>query len=504
MLPFYEPPASLQSLLPGHAAMPEYIQVKAKGFKAILHSLAEFLETNQIQANLFVKLPMGDTWQADLQAYAQTLDNAHRVFNLVRQGPGAADPTPAPGEVILPLRDSYTWRGEYFVIIHAETFASLVVAHRLRPLSATPVAALDEDANSHKEPQTPPGLHPPDGGDGIVSASRSTYLSVCCSIHPTLLTTVLEAVQRQAIQIAAAEKTPALTDLVNQWESHFPPVDTSTTAFLSMVDRWLAWQLRTQEHLRQSAATYRQQAMGVSNLSSQNEVLINTLRLKDEFLSTVGQELRTPLTTIKTALTLLDSPHLKLPQRQRYMDMISHECDRQSALISGVLNLLQMETSVDQNQLVPVYLADTVPPVVSTYQPLAAEKGIMLAYTIPSNLPMVSCPEAWLRQIMIHLLNNGIKYTNSGGKVRVTARQAGNLAEIEVRDTGLGIAPTDLPRIFDYFYRGRNLPPDATEGAGLGLSIVHQLLMLCGGSIAVESQLEQGSRFLVRLPVYRG
>jgi signal transduction histidine kinase len=186
------------------------------------------------------------------------------------------------------------------------------------------------------------------------------------------------------------------------------------------------------------------------------------------------------------------------------MEMISHECDRQSALISGVLNLLQIETSASQTQLVPVHLNETVPPVVSTYQPLAEEKGVMLAYTIPSSLPKVACPDMWLRQIMIHLLNNSIKYTPSGGEVWVTARPGDDVVEIEIRDTGIGIAANDLPKVFDYFYRGRNLAGNATDGAGLGLSIVQQLLMLCGGTIVVSSQPDRGTTFLVRLPIYEG
>lgn len=310
----------------------------------------------------------------------------------------------------------------------------------------------------------------------------------------------MERLLHQQVQ-CWAETQPPLSGLAHPWEQYCPPIDTTALAFLDMVDRWLMWQLRNQENLRQYAANYRQQALQMSTLSSQNEVLLNTLRLKDEFLNTVGQELRTPLTTIKTALTLLDSPQIKPPQRQRYMDMISQECDRQSALISGVLNLLQIETSVGQTQLTPVMLAETVPPVVSTYQPLAEEKGVMLAYTIPNNLPKVACPDAWLRQIMIHLLNNSIKYTSSGGEVWVTAREVGDSVELEVRDTGLGIPPADLPKIFDYFYRGRNLPTDASEGAGLGLSIVQQLLMFCGGTIVVNSQPSQGTTFTVRVPL---
>lgn len=501
-------PASLQELLQSSAAQPDCIQIKAKGLKTILRSVAEFLETYQVQANVFVKLPTGSVWQEDLRRYSQTLDEDHHIFQFVR--PGLEDritadfeaSTEDAGLLTLALPDDPCWRGDYFVLVQAKTFATLILAHRLQRLP--PTLPGENDGGDPGESAGPVERHPQVLAHESASAQRSIYLSVCVSIHPTLVAELQGLIWPMVAWCAEANPHPVLIDLVQHWDHHCPPVDASSSTFLTLVDRWLLWQLRLQEHLRQSMVTYRQQALDMSTLSSQNEVLLDTLRLKDEFLNTVGQELRTPLTTIKTALTLLDSSQLKPPQRQRYMEMISHECDRQSALISGVLNLLQIETSANQTQLVPVHLDDTVPPVVSTYQPLAEEKGVMLAYTIPSSLPKVACPDVWLRQIMIHLLNNSIKYTPSGGEVWVTARPNEDVVEIEIRDTGIGIAANDLPKVFDYFHRGRNLAGNATEGAGLGLSIVQQLLMLCGGTIVVSSQPDRGTTFLVRLPIYEG
>lgn len=493
MQPLSQPSASLQTLLQGSGAVPDYLHVKAKGFKAMLRSLMEFLETYQVQAHIFAKLPVGNVWQADLLRYGQSLDSPHSIIRFVRRGGSATQLGPQDIQIALP--DGDLWRGEYFVFLQSPSFALLMLAQRLQPLSTASALDISDD----EEGDLTGGIeaHPQILASEGSPAPRSTYLAVCTSINPTLLAT-MEQVLHQQVQ-RWAETRP--TGLAHPWEDYCPPVDTTAPAFLDMVDRWLMWQMRSQENLRQYVANYRQQALQMSTLTSQNEVLLNTLRLKDEFLNTVGQELRTPLTTIKTALTLLDSPQIKPPQRQRYMEMISQECDRQSSLISGVLNLLQIETSVGQTQLTPVMLAETVPPVVSTYQPLAEEKGVMLAYTIPNNLPKVACPDAWLRQIMIHLLNNSIKYTRNGGEVWVTAREVSDSVELEVRDTGLGISPADLPNIFDYFYRGRNLPADASEGAGLGLSIVQQLLMFCGGTIVVNSQPNQGTTFTVRVPL---
>jgi signal transduction histidine kinase len=499
MQSYYEREASLHQVLVHSSVSPEYIQVKPKGFKTILQSTVEFLEAQQIQANLFFKLPTGTVWTDDIHRYSQTLSAERRLFNFTRlssgtppqQSEGNRSPT---SEIIIPLHETQTWRGEYFLLAQADQFALLVVAYRLQPLSASPLTPDEEDD---------PDPLKTFSANTLSSHRRPSYLSVCCSINPTLVTQVGAAVGSIVQRLAETSGHKTITNLATQWQQYWPEPDTGSPQFLAMADKWLNWQLRLQESLRQTVTSFRRQAMNMSNLSSQNEVLMDTLRLKDEFLNTVGQELRTPLTTIKTALTLLDAPNLKLPQRRRYMNMISHECDRQSALISGVLNLLQMETSIGHAELTPLSLAETVPPVVSTYQPLAQEKGIMLAYTVPDDIPPVSCPDPWVRQIMIHLLNNSIKYTESGGEVWVTAQQRDDFAEIEVRDTGIGIPPSDLPRIFEHFYRGRNLPPDETEGAGLGLSIVQQLLMYSSGTILVDSQPPRGTAFLVRLPLHQ-
>lgn len=495
MQSYHQQQDSLHQLLQAAAATPEYIQVKPRGFKGILQSTAEFLENRQLVATLFAKLPSGESWREDIDRYCQTVGWRSRLYSFRRILPDSAPEAVLPDETIVPLADAHNWRGEYFLVIVSAEFAGMIVAHRLQPVSAAP--ALASEATPEGNSAQSDALH----DDPI--AYRSSYLSVCCSINPALIADLLTEIHQSVTsQVETAETRTELQDLLDHWSTHCPPINSASPRVVENIDRWLNWQMRQHEHLRQSVSTYKEQAMSVSNLSSQNEVLLHTLRLKDDFLNTVGQELRTPLTTIKTALTLLESSSLKAPQRQRYMDMISHECDRQSALINGVLNLMQTETSLGQVQPKALKLVDTVPPIVSTYQPLAQEKGIMLAYTVPDTVPPVICPDAWLRQIMIHLLNNSIRYTDSGGEVWVVARPAGDFAEIEVRDTGVGMIQSDIPHIFEHFYRGRNLAPDGSEGAGLGLSIVRQLLTYCGGEISVKSQSGSGTVFKVKLPLH--
>jgi signal transduction histidine kinase len=220
---------------------------------------------------------------------------------------------------------------------------------------------------------------------------------------------------------------------------------------------------------------------------------------EDEYLSSLCQELRIPLTHMKTALSLLNSPHLKPAQRQRYLQMLNTECDRQNYLIIGLLDLAQLEQNLEETKLEPVRLRDIVPGLVSTYQPVAQEKGIMLAYTIPADLPPVWCVSGGLKQIVINLLHNSIKFTPKGGEVWVTASLHGHGILLEFRDTGIGISESDLPKIFDCFYRVRSGLTDDLASAGLGLTIVQRLLWYSGGSISVKSKLDQGSIFTVQL-----
>ncbi len=215
------------------------------------------------------------------------------------------------------------------------------------------------------------------------------------------------------------------------------------------------------------------------------------------------QELRAPITTIKTALSLLNSPNLKPTQRSKYLEMIRGECNRQNALLDGTARLLEVEKqSLESCQ---TNVAEILPGVLGTFQPLAGERDISLSCNLPTDLPLplVNCSETWLKQISMNLLDNSLKFTLPGGAISVYGAVQNNYVQLEFRDNGVGIASADLPRIFDRFYRGRNLPPEnQVSCAGLGLTVVQQILLRCGGSISVVSQVDTGSRFRVLLPIY--
>lgn len=507
---------------------PHPLQISPTTFKSMVATIIDLLIDQKIAATLWLKLPKGDVWQAELERFRRSATAPYTlcILNSVKDEggdrPGLAESRSEPAVVshlvdetiddaasdvlvddqgvianevvdqcktyLVPLASETQLRREYFMLVLAPEFSGLMLAHRPRSIRA---------ARADAPAETPAPLLPDD------ESERKHPLLAVCSLDAPTLQKVLTGVRRAiAFSQPSFELGPDLQELLANWETLTAPA-AHLALEPTLLGGLLARQIQRQEDLWHSTAGYRRQAETAASLQMENEELQNAIRLKDEFLKNVGQELRTPLATMKTALSLLNSPSLKPPQRQRYMDMLTHECDRQSSLITSVLDLIQLENLDDRITIQPLRLIDVVPGIVSTYQPLAQEKGVMLAYTVPEDLPAVSCTAPWLRQIVINLLHNGIKFTPKGGQVWVRAKQQGDYVQIEVRDTGIGIAPADIPKIFDRFFRIRHTGTDDSGGAGLGLSIVQQLLLRCGGSISVKSKPGEGSTFTVLLPIYQ-
>ncbi|WP_315789901.1 DICT sensory domain-containing protein [Fischerella sp. JS2] len=426
---------------------PSVSSVTPANLLSLLKSQIDLLIEQQIPATLWVKLPPGKIWHSEIQRYQQRIDNAGVVYHchvgeVGIEGVDKENLKPySPSQQGLRFLPNQK-RREYFLIVLSVNFCSLIVTERA--------------IKNHK-----------------------TLLTIF-TFDPKIIQQVLDSI-KQAIVPEDSAITP----------DHSICASVSEPALMSQL---LTKQLQCQEEINRQIIAKR-----IAKIEQQKQALHNSLQLKDEFLSNVCHELRTPLTHMKTALSLLNSPNLKNPQRQRYSQMLSTQCDRQNSLIHGVLELVQIERNLEAMNLEAVCLADIVPGVVSTYQPLAQEKGIMLAYTVPTELPAVWCVSGGLRQIVIHLLSNSIKYTPNGGQVWVWGRLQGDYVQLEFRDSGIGISESEIPKIFDRFYRVRPLPSEDPGGAGLGLTIVQQLLRGCGGSISVKSKPSEGSTFTVQL-----
>jgi signal transduction histidine kinase len=509
---------SLYELAQAVAPSSSFVQSSPATFRALVSSLVGLLIEEKLPATLWAKLPHAAVWQAELKQYGELVDISRGIYLLnsqkeevaVEEGlggaiagvvlekaqlttreeiPPASQTTLAPSleptatTISLQLPANTLLKSDFFLLARTDTLCALILAHR-------PKAALVPG-----EAQTEEG------------AERKSLLQVLCSFDQAVIQAVFAGIHQAVIlsncrdEIGVNPPTISLEQLDNQWQAQFANLPAQPDAVL--IEQLFARQVQRQEELWGRMLAYRHQAEATEALSTHNQELLNTIRFKDEFLNNVGQELRTPLTNMKTALTLLNSPNLKPPQRQRYMDLLSQECDRQSSLITSLLELVRLEQVAEQSTFQPLCLSEIVPGVVSTYQPLAEEKGIQLAYTVPDDLPSVSCMTDWLKQIVINLLHNGIKFTPRGGQVWVRAKQQGDYVQLEFRDNGIGIAPSEIPKIFDRFYRVRQPAGEEAGGVGLGLTIVQQLLLHSNGSISVKSKLGEGSTFNVLLPIYK-
>ena len=218
---------------------------------------------------------------------------------------------------------------------------------------------------------------------------------------------------------------------------------------------------------------------------------------KTRYLVAVSHEIRSPLNAIFGYAQLLERGDAI--RSGEAGEVIRRSAEHLTNLVEGLLDISRVESGVLQVRQDIVRLPALLDHVVAMFRMQAAAKGLSLDYVVEGRLPLfVRTDEKRLRQILINLLSNAIKYTHAGGAT-LTVRYRSQTATIEVRDTGIGIAPDDLERIFEPFERGST--PDATmqPGIGLGLAITRVLTRILGGEVTVTSTPGEGSRFLLRL-----
>ncbi|MBD2342722.1 DICT sensory domain-containing protein [Anabaena subtropica] len=456
---------SVYQLALGVEAPSQTVTLNPATLLSLVRAQIDLLIEQQISATLWIKLPPGKIWTSELVRYQSSMGESSNIYNC-QVGEGKLELGEEKLISLSSLYDHYldvrllpnnNLPREYFLLVLSPRFCSLIAAYR--PRQNNKISTLDKAQNSKNQP-----------------------LFTITSVDNQVIQRVLDGIKQEIVP-----------------ESK--PITPSDFICPNACEPALISQLLTKQLQRQNEINRRISVERIAKLQQHNQKLQTKEQLKDEYLTNVCQELRTPLTQMKTALSLLNSPTLKPHQRQRYLQMLNTQCDRQSVLITGLMTLVELEHNLEATTLELVKLVDIVPGVVSTYQPVAQEKGIMLGYTIPTDLPTVWCVNGGLRQIVIHLLHNSLKFTPKGGQVWVRAKVQGEYVQLEIRDTGIGISETEIPKIFDCFYRVRSGLIDETNGAGLGLTIVQRLLWHCGGSINVRSKIDEGTMVIVQMKI---
>lgn len=222
--------------------------------------------------------------------------------------------------------------------------------------------------------------------------------------------------------------------------------------------------------------------------------------MRSEFVANVTHELKTPLTSIRGYIELLKSGERDAETARSFYEIIEIEAERLQKLTDDLLQLSDIENGAAEPELTPVPLAETVQKVADTLRPEAESRGIALHTFVEEGLSVRANPRR-LYQLIKNLMENAVKYNRDGGAVNLSASSERGVAVIRVHDTGIGIPPEHLDRIFERFYRVDKGRSRELGGTGLGLSIVKHIVNLYGGDVRVDSEVGIGTTFTVRLPL---
>ena len=227
-------------------------------------------------------------------------------------------------------------------------------------------------------------------------------------------------------------------------------------------------------------------------------------RLKSDFVSNVSHELKAPLASVKAYVEMLLDGEAQDPrQTAEFLQIIAGETDRLNRLIENILNLSRLESDLIPVNKADLAVTEILRDVCDVITPQAAKKNIRLEADLAPVFYRVHGDCDMLYQAILNVVSNAVKYTPEGGQVRIATYLADGCIVVDVTDSGCGIPPEDLQRIFEKFYRSRH-SDKTVAGTGLGLSLVkHIVEVIHGGSIAVESQLGKGSVFRLCLPAVR-
>ncbi|WP_010252630.1 two-component system histidine kinase PnpS [Acetivibrio cellulolyticus] len=223
-------------------------------------------------------------------------------------------------------------------------------------------------------------------------------------------------------------------------------------------------------------------------------------QLRTEFVSNVTHELKTPITSIRGFIETLKSGAINKPDvSERFLDIIDIEAERLHELINDILSLSEIENKLSDTDLESFSLKSIIDGVFEVMENIAIEKNVLLNNTVDEKI-LIKANRNRMKQLVLNLVDNAIKYNIPTGSVTVDAQRVGGKVVISVKDTGIGIPPDHIPRIFERFYRVDKGRSRDMGGTGLGLSIVKHIVNLYNGDIKVSSEVGKGTEFIIQLP----
>ncbi|MBN1805982.1 MAG: response regulator [Sedimentisphaerales bacterium] len=239
------------------------------------------------------------------------------------------------------------------------------------------------------------------------------------------------------------------------------------------------------------------------SLKKANETLKEYNQLKDEFVSTASHELRTPLSIIQGSIKIVldEIPGEINAEQKEVLTMARENVERLGRIVNSLLDMSKIEAGKLTLNKTVVNICELIKNTVSEYQVLTQEKNIGLDCEVPEISIDICIDSDRIKQVLINLISNSLKFTPEQGWIKVTCDQRDGEVFISVQDSGVGIAEEDIPKLFDKFTQfGRKDGPGA-KGTGLGLTITKKLVELHEGNIKVESEINKGTTFIISLPL---
>jgi len=232
------------------------------------------------------------------------------------------------------------------------------------------------------------------------------------------------------------------------------------------------------------------------------EQLAEANQLKSEFVNIVSHQLRTPLTIIKWTINLMMKQTDNLPEKQlEKLKTIKENNQRMTDLVNDLLNVSRIEQGKLGLQPEKVALKEVIQNLIKDYLPLAKASNISLSLETDKNIPLISIDSQGIKVVLQNLIDNAIRYIKNKGQVKISLKRKKGLIKCQVQDNGVGIPPEDQRKIFQKFFRSRNIMKYQTEGTGLGLFISKSIIEASGGKIGFKSQEDKGSIFWFEIPI---
>ena len=240
----------------------------------------------------------------------------------------------------------------------------------------------------------------------------------------------------------------------------------------------------------------------MKKLQLANEELKRLDRLKDDFLSNVSHELKTPMISVVGYLGMIlkEKVGALTEQQKKFLDLSYKNLLKLERQIDDLLDLAELGIQKNDWTFEPINLAKIVEFSCSTVEPLAQEHQIQLEVHLPLDAVLISGVEDKLNQLFDNLLTNAIKYNRRGGKIAVTLSQDPQFVFTRIEDTGIGISHQSLKEVFTRHFQEKKKPLGDVKGLGIGLSLVQEIVKLHGGEVHLESEVGKGSTFIVKLP----